>query len=276
MSNKLEVLLQSSIAAPFFLFFLISSGPINIQHSCRDMSKCGGWEKWGEGVTVPRCSACDCWGWTIWTLQRWSHWPGQDKLQILHMQIKIIGMLLIPHLMKWFCFPGLPNQACQACSFCEGTHGFGDSLKACLLWQIPQFSQRLLWAQQGRQRRYSKPQNGLQITAGKLEQWPKSNTLRDLEERVTPLTAGKEKAEGTAALRGRGPANFPFKKSSRMHLSPLKCTLLMVTNILHLSFLSHSTRFKNSFSIDSYLIFLISSSIFPVLVIQFWFLDLWY
>lgn len=140
MSNKLEILLQSSITAPFYLFFSISSGPINVQHSCRDMTKGGGWERWGEGVTAPGCSAWDCWGWAIQTLQRWSHWPGQDKLQILGMQKKINGMLLIPHLTKWLCFPGLPSQRCQACSFCKGSHGFGDSLWACMLWQIPQFS----------------------------------------------------------------------------------------------------------------------------------------
>lgn len=211
------------------------------------MSKCGGWGKWRKGVTAPGCSAWDCWGWAVWTLQRWSHWPGQDKLQILGMSKKIHGVLLIPHLTKWLCFPGLPSQRCQACSFCKGSHGFGDSLWACMLWQIPQFSQRLLWAQQGRQRRYSKPQNGLQVTAGELEQGPKSNTLRDLGERVTPLTASKEKAERTAALRGRWPANFPFKKSSRMHLSPLNGTLLMVTNTLPLSFLARSTRFLKKY-----------------------------
>lgn len=122
-----------------------------------------------------------------------------------------------------------------------------------MLWQIPQFSQRLLWPQKGRQRRYSKPQNGLQVAAGKLEQGPRSNTLRDLEKRVTPSMAGKEKAEGTAALRGRRPASFPFKKSSRMYLRPLSYTVLMVTNRLHLSFLSHSTRFKENISIESYL-----------------------
>ena len=173
--------------------------------------------------------AWDFSGWALWTLQRWGHWHEWDKLQAPPMQRRFTVLLLILWINKQTLLPKDYQAAvAKLAASARADVVLGTPSDPVCFGKSP--SWRPLWAQQVRQRRYSKPQKGLQVTAGKLEQGPKSNSFKDLGTRNTPSTADKEKTEETTALRGRQPANFPFNKSSRMHFCPSNCIPLTVTN----------------------------------------------
>lgn len=68
-------------------------------------------------------------------------------------------------------------------------------------------------------RRNSKPQNNVQVTTEKLEQWPKSSTFIYLGTKTIPTTVKKRKQRRPEQWERKGTCKLPIEKN------PLECCL---------------------------------------------------
>lgn len=101
--------------------------------------------------------------------------------------------------------------------------------------------------------------------AFQTSKWPLSNSweigagtqikhIQRFGEESHSFNSWQGESRGDCCTERKVTCKFPIQKSSRTHLNPLNHTPLMATNtLLHLSFLSHSTRFKKIISKESYL-----------------------